>query len=104
MNTQLDQKHEKVLEQLQDQKVFMEEENRYFANQLKDVKGLGHYTGGGGYRNFSRNGSVVVDGGDGCDQFWKIQEVYSKRKIQEYLRCFYVIFRLRENWFSTCSA
>lgn len=50
----------------------MEEENRYFANQLKDVKGLGHYTGGGGYRNFSRNGSVVVDGGDGCDQFWKI--------------------------------
>lgn len=95
MNTQLDQKHEKVLEQLHDQKIFMEEENRYFANQLKDVKGLGLCSGGsGGHRNFSRNGSVVVDGSDGYDQFCKIQEIYSKRKIQEYLRCFYVIFKL----------
>ncbi len=50
----------------------MEEENRYFANQLKDVKGLGLCSGGGGHRNFSRNGSVVVDGSDGYDQFCKI--------------------------------
>ena len=35
------------------------------------------------------------------DRFMEIEEIYSKKKVEEYLRYFYFIARLKENWFKS---